>query len=43
VEAIGLLLIAGAPPGAAVPIVKARPNCATTAGLSWAISSAEGE
>jgi hypothetical protein len=42
-EAVGLLPIAGAPPGAAVPIIKARPNCATTAGLSWAVSSTEGE
>jgi hypothetical protein len=42
-EAVGLLPIAGAPPGAAVPIVKAWPNRATAAGLSWAISSTEGE
>jgi hypothetical protein len=42
-EAVGLLLIAGEPPGAAVPIVKARPNYATAAGLSWVVSSAEGE
>jgi hypothetical protein len=43
VEAIGMLPIAGAPPGAAVPIVKARPNRATAAGLSWVVSSTEGE
>jgi hypothetical protein len=42
-EAVGLLPIAGAPPGAAVPIVKARLNRATAAGLSWVVSSAEGE
>jgi hypothetical protein len=42
-EAVGLLLIAEAPPRAAVPIVKARPNRATAAGLSWVVSSAEGE
>jgi hypothetical protein len=42
-EVVGLLLIAGAPPGAVVPIVKARPNHATAAGLSWAVSSTEGE
>jgi hypothetical protein len=42
-EVVGLLLIAGALPGAAVPIVKAWPNRATTAGVSWAVSSAEGE
>jgi hypothetical protein len=42
-EAIGLLLIAEAPPGATVPIIKALPNRATAAGLSWVVSSAEGE
>jgi hypothetical protein len=42
-EAVGLLLIAGAPPGVADPIVKAWPNRATAAGLSWVVSSAQGE
>jgi hypothetical protein len=42
-EVVGLLPIAGAPPGAIVPIVKARPNRATATGLSWVVSSAEGE
>jgi hypothetical protein len=42
-EGVGLLPIAGAPPGAAVPIVKARPIRTTAVGLSWAVSSAEGE
>jgi hypothetical protein len=43
VEVVGLLPIARAPLGAAIPIVKARPNRATAAGLSWAVSSVEGE
>jgi hypothetical protein len=42
-EVVGLLLIAGETPGAAIPIVKARPNRATATGLSWVVSSAEGE
>jgi hypothetical protein len=42
-EAVGLLPIVGAPPGAVVRIVKAQPNRATAAGLSWVVSSTEGE
>jgi hypothetical protein len=42
-DAVGLLLIAGAPPGAFIPIIKAWPNRSTAAGLSWVVSSAEGE
>jgi hypothetical protein len=42
-EAVGLLLGVGAPPGAAVSIVKAWLNHATTVSLSWVVSSTKGE